>query len=49
MIYFRELIIGKKMVEENIVDIGNSMNDLNLSYHELYVKAGTSKKIYFSN
>lgn len=37
------------MVEESIVDIGNSMNDLNLSYHELYVKAGTSKKVYFSN
>jgi hypothetical protein len=25
------------------------MNDLNLSYHELYIKAGTFKKIYFSN
>lgn len=25
------------------------MNELNLSYRELYIKAGTSKKIYFSS
>lgn len=31
------------------MEIGNTMNDLNLSYHELYIKAGTSKKVYFSN
>lgn len=31
------------------MEIGNSMNELNLSYHELYIKAGTSKKVYFSN
>lgn len=49
MIYFRELIIGKRIVEESIMSIGNTMNDLNLSHHELYVKAGTSRKIFFSN
>jgi hypothetical protein len=49
LIYFRELIIGKKIVEENLEAIGNSLNELNLSYHELYVKAGTTKRIYFSN
>ena len=49
MVYFRELLIGKKIVEESIMEIGNNINFVNLSYHELYVKAGTNKKIFFSN
>lgn len=49
IIYFRELIIGKKIVEETIMEIGNNINDLNLCYRELYIKAGLSKKVYFSN
>lgn len=32
IIYFRELIIGKKIVEETIMEIGNNINDLNLCY-----------------
>ena len=49
MIYFRELIIGKKIVEESIMEIGNNINEVNLSYHELYIKAGTNRRIYFSS
>lgn len=49
MVYFRELIIGKKVIEENIVQLGNNMNELNLSFQEEFIKAGLSKKIYFSN
>jgi hypothetical protein len=36
-------------VEESIMEMGNSIHDSNLSYHELYIKAGVSKKAYFSN
>ena len=49
MVYFRELIIGKKIVEESIMQIGNNINEVNLSYHQLYIKAGTSRRVYFSN
>jgi len=28
--------------------MGNGMNELNLGYNKLYIKAGTTKKIYFS-
>jgi hypothetical protein len=29
--------------------MGNGVNELNLNYYKLYIKAGTCKKIYFSN
>lgn len=31
------------------MEMGNTLNDLSFSYKALYIKAGMSKKVYFSN
>lgn len=49
LVYFREVIIGKRMVEESLEGIGNSLSQLNLSYQSLYVKAGTRHRVYFAS
>jgi hypothetical protein len=30
-------------------EMGNNIHELNLTHRELYIKAGTHKRVYFSN